>query len=164
MAYWWVNQNQTYKHEVDGGYLWAPKRKANGAKNIFYENMTKVYPGDIVFSFCDTEIKALGVIQSKAETANKPDEFGQAGQAWESQGWIVQVDYHELLNKIRPKDHVDILRPTLPPKYSPLQPNGNGNQAVYLAEVPPKMADILVSVIGDEGKAVIANIQPADLE
>ena len=25
MRYWWVNQNQTYQHEVAGGYLWSPK-------------------------------------------------------------------------------------------------------------------------------------------
>jgi hypothetical protein len=25
MRYWWVNQNQTFRHEVDGGYLWSPK-------------------------------------------------------------------------------------------------------------------------------------------
>jgi drug/metabolite transporter (DMT)-like permease len=26
MRYWWVNQNQTYRHEVEGGCLWSPKR------------------------------------------------------------------------------------------------------------------------------------------
>src|SRR2546421_4514512 len=26
MRYWWVNHNQTYRHEVQGGYLWSPKR------------------------------------------------------------------------------------------------------------------------------------------
>lgn len=30
MRYWWVNQNQTYKLERAGGYLWSPKRKAQG--------------------------------------------------------------------------------------------------------------------------------------
>jgi hypothetical protein len=29
MRYWWVNQNQTYRHEIEGGYLWSPKRKSN---------------------------------------------------------------------------------------------------------------------------------------
>ncbi|MGY3264386.1 hypothetical protein ACVWZN_000459 [Lysobacter sp. HA35] len=29
MRYRWVNQNQTYRHEVPGGYLWSPKRKGN---------------------------------------------------------------------------------------------------------------------------------------
>jgi hypothetical protein len=24
MAYWWVLQNKTYRHERDGQYLWAP--------------------------------------------------------------------------------------------------------------------------------------------
>ena len=40
MRYWWVNQNQTYRQEVKGGYLWSPKRTANGARNPFYEFMT----------------------------------------------------------------------------------------------------------------------------
>ena len=36
---------------------------------------------------------------------------------------------------MRPKDFIDELRPYLAAKYAPLQPNGNGNQGVYLAEV-----------------------------
>jgi hypothetical protein len=39
MCYWWVNQNQTFRHEFEGGYLWSPKRNANGARNPFYETM-----------------------------------------------------------------------------------------------------------------------------
>ncbi len=35
MRYWWVNQNQTYEHEVHGGYLWSPKRNSNGSRNPF---------------------------------------------------------------------------------------------------------------------------------
>ena len=49
MTYWWVNQNQTWKHETGGGYLWSPKRKRNGAYSQFYENMRLVEPGDMVF-------------------------------------------------------------------------------------------------------------------
>lgn len=56
MRYWWVNQNQTYRHEVAGGYLWSPKLKANGAANPFYEFMREVAPGDVIFSFRDTKI------------------------------------------------------------------------------------------------------------
>src|SRR3954470_6781770 len=57
MRYWWVNQNQTYRAEVRGSFMWSPKQNANGARNQFYENMREVSPGDIVFSFCDTRIK-----------------------------------------------------------------------------------------------------------
>ena len=39
MRYWWVNQNQTFRQEISGGYLWSPKRNSNGARN----------PGQLVF-------------------------------------------------------------------------------------------------------------------
>ena len=29
MKYWWVNQNQTLKYEITGGYMWPPKTKVN---------------------------------------------------------------------------------------------------------------------------------------
>ena len=81
MGYWWVNQNQTYEFEVKGGFLWSPKTRADGARNYFYESMERVRPGDIVFSFYDTYIKAIGVIQREAVRAPKPD-FRTAGSNW----------------------------------------------------------------------------------
>ena len=62
MRYWWVNQNQTYRAEVRGGFMWSPKRKADGSKNPYYDNMLEVSPGDIVLSFCDTRILAIGSV------------------------------------------------------------------------------------------------------
>lgn len=84
MRYWWVNQNQTYHHEVQGGYLWSPKRNANGARNPFYESMREVAPGDLIFSFMDTRILAVGIAQSYCWESPKPLEFGTAGQNWEN--------------------------------------------------------------------------------
>lgn len=78
MRYWWVNQNQTYKTEVPGGFLWSPKTRADGARNQFYENMQEVGVGDVIFSFCDARIKAICVAVGRAETSPKP-EFGAAG-------------------------------------------------------------------------------------
>jgi len=56
MRYWWVNQNQTFRHELAGGYLWSPKRNANGVRNPFYESMREVSPGDVIFSFVETRM------------------------------------------------------------------------------------------------------------
>ena len=112
MRYWWVNQNQTYRAEVRGSFMWSPKHNANGARNQFYENMREVSPGDVVFSFCDARIKALGVVTGGAQTGPKPD-FGAAGANWSREGWFVPVDYCVLTNQIRPKDHATILRPFL---------------------------------------------------
>jgi putative restriction endonuclease len=150
MRYWWVNQNQTFRHEVQGGYLWSPKRNANGARNPFYESMREVAPGDLIFSFSDTRILAVGVAQSYCWESPKPQEFGNAGQNWENIGWKVKVGFTELANKIRPKDHIEVLRPLLPGRYSPLQTNGNGIQSVYLTEVPTTLAEVLMGLIGRE--------------
>ena len=150
MRYWWVNQNQTFRHEVEGGYLWSPKRNANGARNPFYESMREVAPGDLIFSFVDTRILAIGIAQSYCWESPKPLEFGTAGENWENIGWKVKVSFTRLLNKIRPKDHIEILRLLLPSRYSPLQPSGNGLQSVYLTGLPVPLAEVLLGLIGKE--------------
>ena len=132
MRYWWVNQNQTYRHEIGGGYLWSPKRKTNDQRNPFYESMREVAPGDVIFSFCDTRIAALGIALSYCRESPKPPEFGTAGEYWEKIGWRVDVKFRELTHRIRPKDHIDEPRGLLPEKYAPLRSNGDGLQSVYL--------------------------------
>jgi len=62
----------------------------------------------------------------------------------------VKVEFIELANRIRPKDHIEVLRPLLPARYSPLQPNGNGIQSVYLTEVPTTLGEVLMVLIGQE--------------
>ena len=163
MRYWWVNQNQTYRHELGGGYLWSPKRNANGARNPFYESMREVAPGDLIFSFVDTRIVAVGIAQSYCWESPKPQEFGTAGQNWENIGWKLTVKFTELESKVRPKDHMSVLRPLLPERYSPLQPNGNGLQSVYLTEIPAPFAEVLNGLIGQEVGAlpvVARNVKP----
>lgn len=163
MRYWWVNQNQTYKSEVPGGFLWSPKTRADGARNHFYENMNEVAVGDVIFSFCETKIKAVGLAVGVAETSPKPD-FGKAGGNWSKEGWLVSVEFRELKNQIRPKDHMDLLLPHLPSKYSPLQVNGDGLQSVYLAEVPTPMARVLTGLIGVEFDFLLEELQKEVVE
>lgn len=150
MRYWWVNQNQTYRHEVAGGYLWSPKRKANGHINPFYEFMREVAPGDLIFSFADTRIRVIGIAKSTCYECPKPHEFGTVGAYWEQVGWKVEVEFRPLSNPIRPVDHMDVLRPTLPERYSPLSPDGRGSQSVYLTAVPLAMAHALAQLVGHE--------------
>ena len=158
MRYWWVNQNQTFRQETAGGYLWSPKRNANGARNPFYETMREVSPGDVVFSFVDTVIAAIGVAQSYCWESPKPAEFGTTGQYWENVGWKVRVQFTPLVHRVRPKDHMRVLLPVLPPRYAPLQPNGNGIQSVYLTELPPPFAEVLAGLIGAEAQSLIGGL------
>lgn len=154
MKYWWVNQNQTYKQETEGGYIWSPKVRKDSGRNTFYDNMRRVSPGDILFSFYRTKIPCIGIITSHGYHQNKP-EFGKSGAAWSAEGWMVNVDYKPIMNAITPKKHMDIIGPLLPSKYSPLQSNGNGNQGVYLAKFPDPIVTRLLTLIGDEVQSVI---------
>jgi putative restriction endonuclease len=154
MHYWWVNQNRTFRQEIDGGYLWSPKRNQNGHRNPFYEFMREVAPGDIVFSFCDTRIAALGIISGYCRESPKPEEFGNAGTNWSRIGWRVGVRWQRLANAIRPKDHIARLRPDLANKYAPLTPEGKGLQSVYLTQVGAGLASTLFALIGKEAASV----------
>lgn len=160
MRYWWVNQNQTHRQELEGGYLWSPKRNANEARNPFYEFMREVAPGDVVFSFVDTRIVAIGIVNSYCYENPKPAEFGGIGVYWNTIGWRVRVTFTRLNNQIRPKDHMAVLRQALPTRYSPLQASGNGNQGVYLAEVSEMLAQTLIGLIGAEA-INLARAEPA---
>jgi putative restriction endonuclease len=155
MRYWWVNQNQTFRHEIGGGYLWSPKRNANGARNPFYESMREVSPGDLILSFVDTRIVAIGVSRSYCYESPKPTEFGEAGLNWEAIGWRIRVSFTRLVNQARPKDHMATLRSLLPARYSPLQASGNGVQSIYLTEVPETLAKALFGLIGPEGSVFL---------
>lgn len=145
MKYWWVNQNQTYDIEVPGGFLWSPKTRADGGKNYFYQAMEEVQPGDIVFSFCNTFIKAIGIVQRGAVTSPKPD-FRTAGSNWSNEGWYVEVEFSEIERPIKPKEFMAQIGPLLERKYAPLQSNGNGLQGVYLTEVSLVLGKLLIEL------------------
>jgi hypothetical protein len=146
--YWWVNQNQTFKQEYGGGYLWSPKFKRGGARNPFYDFMRIVAPGDLVLSFYKQRIAALGVADSFCYEAPKPEEFGSAGANWSDIGWRVDVVFRQLERQIRPADHMQSLRSLLPAKYSPLLPDGRGLQSAYLTELPASLMGQLALLIG----------------
>ena len=130
---------------MPGGFLWSPKTRADGARNYFYETMTQVAPGDLVFSFKDTYIKAIGVVQRKAYEVPKPA-FGGAGENWSASGWLVETEFYELEAPFKPKDFMELIAPLLNQRYAPLQANGAGLQGVYLTEISEEFGKLLISL------------------
>jgi putative restriction endonuclease len=146
MSYWWVNLGSTYKYEVRG-FMWSPQQGARGRIQS-YENMLLIKPGDVIFAFSDSQIKAIGIATSTAQSSPKPD-FGSAGSHWANEGWLVEVLFTELTTPIRIRDYIKALEGYLPERHSPLRPDGNANQA-YLFEVPKDMALRVAGLIGEE--------------
>jgi hypothetical protein len=147
MASWWVNLGSTYKYEVKG-FMWSPKTSNAGGRLQSYDNMTLMCPGDLVFAFVDSRIKAVGIVTSRAQDSPKPD-FGSNGDYWSNDGWLVEVQFSELEKPLRVKNYMPQIGPTLPEKHSPLRHDGNANQA-YLFALPDAMAVVLAGLIGKE--------------
>lgn len=155
--YWWVSQNQTYRHEVPGNFMWSPKANSRGGKVPSYDFMKDMKIGDVVFSFADTYIKAIGVVTSPAQSSVKPD-FGNAGANWSDDGWLVDVAFQELgAAQFKPKDHMGLLTPALPRELSPIRADGGGNQ-IYLAKISKEMADILIALSKGVGDSILEDL------
>jgi hypothetical protein len=151
VRYWWVNQNQTFRLEIGRRIPVVAQAQCEWRST---SRCREVSPGDGIFSFVDKRIAAIGVARSYCWESPKPLEFGEAGLNWENVGWRVKVAFTTLVNKVRPKDHMDVLRALLPSRYSPSQPNGNGIQSIYLTEVSPTFAEVLGGLIGQEAQAL----------
>lgn len=144
VAFWWVNHKQTQRAELQGDFLWSPLRNKNGAANRSYENMALAREGDIVFSYANGQIRHFGIVTAQAFLRRKPD-FG-VSTSWGDEGWMLPLTFQELPVPIFPKAHIDLIRPELPTKYSPLQASGNGNQGTYLAAISDHLGNILLNL------------------
>lgn len=155
MAYWWVNHKQTFRQEFKGGYIWSPQKNSNGSVNQTYTNLTLARIGDVVFSYSQTKIKAIGVVERECDAAPMPPDFGSFSENWaQGLGFRVRIDWLLLRNALTPKDHIGRIAPLLPDKLSPIQRNGNGNQGCYLASLSDSLGGLLMLLIEQENPAV----------
>jgi putative restriction endonuclease len=116
--------------------------------------MREVAPGDIVFSFNRTRIRAIGIAESFCHECPKPAEFGAAGPNWANVGWKIDVRFALVPNPLRPADRMDVLAPLLTERYAPLRANGHGFQSIYLTALEPAFAAALLALMGPEAPAL----------
>lgn len=81
MAYWWVSQKQTYRHERAGGFLRAPNRKDAGLTPFHWATMNEVRPGDVIFSYVGGRIVAVAVARTAAYDSPRPGGLGASGHS-----------------------------------------------------------------------------------
>jgi putative restriction endonuclease len=141
MMHWWVNYPHSDRAEIDGSYLWLPKKSSGGSMNRSHRNMNRLMPGDVVFSCAAGTLAAIGVVLERARSAPMPGIAAEAAPT--DDGWLVPVRFVELLQPLQPKDHAAEIRPLLPARQSPLRASGAANQQVHLAEIPDPLAQLL---------------------
>lgn len=161
MNYWWVNHKQTHKMEIEGGYIWSPKTSKGGIRNQTYINLTGTKTKDLIFSYADGEIKAVGIVAQNYVESQKPPEFGETGKQWADEGWLVKINWQSLEYPFIPKHYLDQIAPLLPDKYSPIQKNGNGNMGCYLASISEELGRLILSKIEENNLKIPAGIVDA---
>ncbi|WP_235810002.1 HNH endonuclease [Pseudomonas congelans] len=119
--------------------------KADGKSNYFYNTLRQASPGDLVISYANSQIRYVGLVTNFASPAPKPPSFRQAGENWDKKnGWVLPVEWRALKTPVFPKQYIEVLRDTLPKKYSPISPvTGKGHQGVYLTEVGEQVFNVL---------------------
>ena len=157
MSSWWVNHKQTFRHEFRGGYIWSPKRRKDGSRNIFYDFMRLVRPGDTIVSYADGQVKGIGLAKSYCYTSPRPDEFGHIGEVWDVIGWRVDVGFVPAARTVRPRDLLGEIGQLIGMKHSPLSSDGNGRQAVYLAAISDLLASLIRQAVGIKPEPVQVN-------
>lgn len=140
MAYWWVNQGQTFEEEFLGSYLWAPKRTKDGRRQRHWEAMTRVAVDDVIVHYEGRprfELRSVSVATSRAEDRAQPASL-RSTEMWDDDGWLVHVA------------HVDEIRPLhrdtavgLGPDEEPFTKKGDVKQG-YLWPITPVFAHELL--------------------
>jgi len=162
MAYWWVSQNQTYKHERAGEFLWAPHADSAGHTPHHWGTMANVKGGDLIFSYVNQNIVAISVAKSSAAQSLRPAEFKKQ-ELWKQDGLRIDVDFRDIEPPLHVPEIVSRLRPLLPQTYSPLTSNGTGVQG-YLFALPPAAGRLLLSLIDYEHQKVGTTTVDAEIE
>ncbi len=156
MRYWWANQTRTYDAEIAGGFLWSRRRRSDGRRNPFYDNMRLVRRDDLVFAYAKGAIRAVGLVLNEARDAPCPEPLAETLPEKLS-GWLVDMAWLELRRSMIPADYMAILEPLLPTLHAPLTGRGRGIQGGRLLELSSPLALVLLQLAGGRHPSQLIN-------
>ena len=137
--YYWVNQGRTWRHEYQGGFLWAPYENKSGRSCWHWDTMDDLKKGDHVFSYVLGKIVGVSKVKGPSYKSQKPKNFTD----WNREGRRCDVVYKLIDKPIVISEHINQIRPILPSVRSPLQESGRANQ-IYLAELNNELGNYFI--------------------
>lgn len=143
MNYFLVFQNQSYKEEREGGYLWAPQKNDKGQTFHHWTDMKLIRKNDIIFNSYMGKLVSVIIAKEHCKEHDKPNGLKQF--RWEKKGWLVNGEYIDLAIPIRYKDYLDEILRLQGKKYAPF--NKRGGNTGYLFRVSKELADFLFNII-----------------
>lgn len=158
MAYWWVNQGQTFEEEFLGSYLWAPKRTKDGRRQGHWEAMTDVQVDDVIVHYEGKprfQLRSASVATSTAQDHAQPASLQQTDM-WDDDGWLVHVAH---VDEIHPLHRDEAVR--LGASEAPFTTNGHVKQG-YLWPLSSAFAHELLERMDPTGRVETTAPDPGD--
>lgn len=159
MNFWWVNHSKSYKMELEGGYIWCPQVHLGHVQRIPWLNVAKVRPGDVIISYAERHVRAVGIARS--HVFNSDPKPGYPAMGWDKPGWEVSVQWERLPLAFSLKPYVEKIREFLASKNAPLKANGDAQMA-YLSAISEEFGTWLLRNIEANEALVVSTA--ADLE
>ena len=120
-------QGHTYKEEKELEIIWSPQIDVSGKVPHSWLRMKEVKRYDRIFHYVKGFIVAISTVKEDCKEGSKPLSI-QNQNKWNDEGYLVNLEYHELDVPLNVKAHLKEILPLLPVKYSAFQSNGDGNQ------------------------------------
>lgn len=132
--------------------------KVNGGRHATYDTLKEAEIGDIVFSFGDSMIRAIGVVTGLCVDTPKPETFGKDDNGWASDGQAISVDWKPFAHPFAPQAHLDHLKPLFA-KFVGLtatEPR-ESMQGTYMSRITQALSEALEEIACEaDGFAVLA--------
>ncbi|MBL7968988.1 MAG: hypothetical protein JNK09_18450 [Prolixibacteraceae bacterium] len=144
---WFVFQGSTFNQDRGKKFLWAPKVNKRGGSQFYWNNLTKVKKGDIIFNY-SKGIRAISVAENDSYQAPNPDTNSQ----WEQEGYKVDIKCFEfkrpvsIEDLIKRKDEINNSLEGISKR--PFNVNGGANQG-YLYEFSKEAGIIIRDIYGE---------------
>jgi hypothetical protein len=97
--HWCLNTSQAELPEIDGAYLWSPKKVPTRSNRQLRFGLTGVAPGDIVFVCTAGSITTIGLALDRARSSPDP-------RLTSSDGWVVPMRFQMLDTPLAAKPHL----------------------------------------------------------
>ena len=138
--YFFVFQNESYKEEKAGQYLWAPQSNQKKHNISHWKRMTEIKKDAIILHSVNRKIKAISIAQTNCSSEDRPPELKEI---WTTAGWKVSSKYYELEEEFNISDHIEVLMKLQPDSNGPFNVNGNRKQG-YLFSANKAMFDYIM--------------------
>lgn len=142
MAYYWVNQGQSFSEALESETFWAPFDRS---KNLAHWNVVNnLRPGDIVFSHVNREIVAISYVTDHPIIAPQPERLARRG-LWVGNGFLVRAAYQVLERPISLLEFQHILQPLMPHRHSPMTKTWTATQG-YMFAIGPRLGRAILQL------------------